>query len=262
MKGGPAAPPRAGSALAALAAAQFTEIRSGVSLSDGGTTWVVNAYDLAFGALLPAGGRAPDLLARRRVLLAGLAVFAGASPGLLIAARAVQGAGAAAIAPAALALVLDLFPAPAGRALGVWGAVSGAGGAGGVPLGGVLTQAWGRPWVLHAVALGTAPVLIAVATLVPRATDRASGRFGLLGPATVTLALTSSVWALTAARVTGWTDAGVPTALMGAVVLLVLFALVERRRPHRPDPAQAAPRRPGRRGRSTDGAAGVHLRPR
>ncbi|MFJ6050601.1 MFS transporter [Streptomyces sp. NPDC092307] len=254
MKSRAAAPPRPGDALAALAAAQFTvmlatsivnvalpQIRSGVGLSDGGTTWVVNAYGLAFGALLLAGGRAGDLLGRRRVLLAGLAVFAGASlaaglagsPGLLIAARAVQGAGAAAIAPAALALALDLFPPGPGRgrALGVWGAVSGAGGAGGVLLGGVLTQAWGWPWVFHAVALGTALVAIAVAALVPRAADRGSGRFDLLGTATVTLALTALVWGLTTARGAGWTDAGVLAALLGAVVLLVLFALVERRRP-------------------------------
>ncbi|MGW6840970.1 MFS transporter [Streptomyces sp. NPDC054958] len=254
MKSRAAAPPRQGAALAALAAAQFTvmlatsivnvalpQIRSGVGLSDGGTTWVVNAYGLAFGALLLAGGRAGDLLGRRRVLLVGLAVFAGASlaaglagsPGLLIAARAVQGVGAAAIAPAALALALDLFPPGPGRgrALGVWGAVSGAGGAGGVLLGGVLTQAWGWPWVFHAVALGTALVGIAVAALVPRAADRGSGRFDLLGTATVTLALTCLVWGLTTARGAGWTDAGVLAALLGAVVLLVLFALVERRRP-------------------------------
>ncbi|MFF4448470.1 MFS transporter [Streptomyces sp. NPDC001502] len=253
-KDGPDAPPRQGAALAALAAAQFTvmlatsivnvalpQIRSGVGLSDGSTTWVVNAYGLAFGALLLAGGRAGDLLGRRRVLLAGLAVFAGASlaaglagsPGLLITARALQGVGAAAIAPAALALTMDLFPPGPGRgrALGVWGAVSGAGGAGGVLLGGVLTQAWGWPWVFHAVALGTTLVLLAVATLVPRAADRASGRFDLLGTATVTLALTCLVWGLTTARGAGWTNAGVLTALLGAAVLLVLFARVERRRP-------------------------------
>lgn len=127
----PGAPSRPGPALAALAAAQFTvmlatsivnvalpQIRAGVGLSDGGTTWVVNAYGLAFGALLLAGGRAADLLGRRRVLLAGLAVFAGsslaaglaASPAVMISARAVQGLGAAVIAPAALALAMDLFP--------------------------------------------------------------------------------------------------------------------------------------------------------
>ena len=228
--------PRPGAALAALAAAQFTvmlatsivnvalpQIRAGVGLSDGGTTWVVNAYGLAFGALLLAGGRAADLLGRRRVLIAGLALFAAASvaaglaasSGVLIAARAVQGLGAAAIAPAALALAMEQFPSGAGRgrALGVWGAVSGAGGAGGVLLGGVLTQAWGWPWIFHAVALGAALVLAAVAALVPRAAGRRAGRFDLLGTATVTLALTCLVWGLTTARGAGWTDARVLGAL-------------------------------------------------
>ncbi|WKV70116.1 MFS transporter [Streptomyces sp. PCS3-D2] len=248
----PDAPPRPGPALAALAAAQFTvmlatsivnvalpQIRAGAGLSDGGTTWVVNAYGLAFGALLLAGGRAADLLGRRRVLLAGLAVFAAASlaaglaasPGLMIAARAVQGLGAAVIAPAALALAMDLYPpGPArGRALGVWGAVSGAGGAVGVLLGGVLTQAWGWPWVFHITVLGAGLVLAAAAVLVPRDAARGSGRFDLLGTATVTLALTCLVWALTSARALGWTHAGVLAALFAAAVLLAAFAVVERR---------------------------------
>ncbi|MCM2422952.1 MFS transporter [Streptomyces sp. RKAG293] len=250
--------------LAALAAAQFTvmlatsivnvalpQIRAGVGLSDGGTTWVVNSYGLAFGALLLAGGRAADLLGRRRVLIAGLTLFAvsslaagvAASPGVLIAARAVQGLGAAAIAPAALALTMDLFPSGPGRgrALGVWGAVSGAGGAGGVLLGGVLTQAWGWPWIFYAVALGAALVLVAVAALVPREAaghkvgrkaGRKAGRFDLLGTVTVTLALTCLVWGLTTARGAGWTDGRVLGALLGAAVLLAAFAVIELRRPN------------------------------
>ncbi|THA73719.1 MFS transporter [Streptomyces sp. A0592] len=247
-----AAPPRPGPALAALAAAQFTvmlatsivnvalpQIRAGVGLSDGGTTWVVNAYGLAFGALLLAGGRAADLLGRRRVLLAGLAVFAGsslaaglaASPAVMISARAAQGLGAAVIAPAALALAMDLFPpGPArGRALGVWGAVSGAGGAVGVLLGGVLTQAWGWPWVFHIAAVGALLALAAVAALVPRGTGRGTGRFDLLGTVAVTLALTCLVWALTSARALGWTNPGVLGALLGAAVLFAAFAVIERR---------------------------------
>ncbi|MFF7206379.1 MFS transporter [Streptomyces sp. NPDC008141] len=246
---------RPGAVLAALAAAQFTvmlatsivnvalpQIRSGVDLSADGTTWVINAYGLAFGALLLAGGRAADLLGRRRVLIAGLALFAGASlaaglatsAGVLIAARAVQGLGAAAIAPAALALTMGLFPSGAGRgrALGVWGAVSGAGGAGGVLLGGVLTQAWGWPWIFHSVALGAVLVLVAVAALVPPASVGASERFDLLGTATVTVALTCLVWGLTTARGTGWTDARVLGALAGAGTLLAAFAVIETRRPN------------------------------
>ncbi|MFB8235681.1 MFS transporter [Kitasatospora purpeofusca] len=271
----PAAPPPGrprspGAALAALAGAQLTvmlatsivnvalpQIRAGTGLSDGAVTWVVNAYGLAFGALLPAGGRAADLLGRRRVLAAGVALFAAASlaaglataPAPLIAARAVQGLAAAAIAPAALALAMTQFPGGPGRgrALGVWGAVSGAGGAGGVLLGGVLTQAWGWPWIFHSVALGSALVLAAVVVLVPPEPARpslrktapgpgqraagAGGGFDLPGTVTVTLALTCLVWGLTTARGAGWGDAGVLGALAAAVVLLAAFVAIERRRP-------------------------------
>ncbi|MCX4750499.1 MFS transporter [Kitasatospora sp. NBC_01287] len=253
----PAPPPapRPAAVLAVLAAAQFTvmlatsivnvalpQIRAGVGLSDSGTTWVVNAYGLAFGALLLVGGRAADLLGRRRVLIAGLALFTAASaaaglaasPDVLIAARAAQGLGAAAIAPAALALAMSLYPAGPGRgrALGVWGAVSGAGGAGGVLLGGGLTQAWGWPWIFYSVALGAALVLAAVAALVPRTAGREAGRFDLLGTAAVTLALTCLVWGLTTARGAGWTDGRVLGALATAAALLSAFAALEVRRPN------------------------------
>ena len=247
--------PRRAAVLTVLAAAQFTvilatsivnvalpQIRAGVGLSDGDTTWVVNAYGLVFGALLLAGGRAADLLGRRRVLIAGLALFAAASlaaglaasPVVLIAARAVQGLGAGAIAPAALALVMDLFPPGPGRgrALAVWGAVSGAGGAGGVLLGGALTQVWGWSWIFYFVALGAASVLAAVVAFVPRTADRENGRFDLLGTAAVTLALTCLVWGLTTARGAGWTDDKVLGALSAAVLLLAAFVGIERRRPN------------------------------
>ncbi|MGW7438459.1 MFS transporter [Streptomyces sp. NPDC054849] len=260
MRKHPRTTARPGAALAALAGAQFTvmlatsivnvalpRIRAGVGLSDSGTIWAVNAYGLAFGALLLAGGRAADLLGRRRVLLAGLWLFGDASlaaglatsPMALLAARAVQGLGAAAIAPAALALVMDLFPPGPGRgrALGVWGAVSGAGGAAGVLLGGVLTQAWGWPWIFHAVAIGAFLVLGAVGVFVPSvhvpstpATER--GRFDLLGTATVSLALTSLVWGLTTTRRSGWSDTQVLGAFALATVLLAVFVLVERRHPN------------------------------
>jgi EmrB/QacA subfamily drug resistance transporter len=247
--------PRQGAVLAALAGGQFIimvatsivnvalpHIRSGVGLTDSGTTWVVNAYNLAFGALLLAGGRVADLLGRRRTLIAGLAMFAGssvaaglaASSSVLITARAVQGLGAAAIAPAALALVMDHFPSGAGRgrALGVWGAVSGAGGAAGVLLGGVLTQAWGWSWIFHSVALGTVLILAAVVILVPRTAGLKSGRFDLLGTTTVSLALTCLVWGLTTARGSNWADTRVLGALLGAAVLFSAFVVIERRRPN------------------------------
>ncbi|MGW5329721.1 MFS transporter [Streptomyces sp. NPDC004014] len=240
-----------GAALTALAAAQFTvmlatsivnvalpQIRDGVGLSDGGTTWVVNAYGLAFGALLLAGGRAADLLGRRRVLFAGLALFGAASaaaglaasPAVLIGARAVQGTGAAVVAPAALALVMDLYPPGPGRgrALGIWGAVSGAGGAAGVVLGGVLNQTWGWPWIFHAVAVGTFLVLGASAVLVPQTAAAAAARFDLPGTATIGIALTGLVWGLTTARSDGWTDGPVLGVFVLAAVLGVAFVLIER----------------------------------
>ncbi|WP_051820104.1 MFS transporter [Streptomyces flavochromogenes] len=251
---------RSWAALAALSGAQFTvmlatsivnvalpQIRSGVGLSDSGTTWVVNAYGLAFGALLLAGGRAADLVGGRRVLLAGLGLFGAASlaaglastPDVLIAARAVQGVGASAVAPAALALLMELFPPGPGRgtALGVWGAVSGAGGAAGVLLGGALTQAWGWPWIFHAVAGGTLLVLGGVAVAVRTAPlsggePSRRGRFDLPGTVSVTLALVALVWGLTGARRSGWADARVVGTLALAAVLLVVFALIERRHPH------------------------------
>ncbi|MEW2490806.1 DHA2 family efflux MFS transporter permease subunit [Streptomyces sp. NPDC048411] len=244
-----------GATLAALAGAQFTvmlatsivnvalpQIRAGAGLSDSGTTWVVNAYGLAFGALLLAGGRAADLLGHRRTLLAGLTVFGlssltagpATSSAVLIAARVVQGLGAAAIAPAALALVMGLFPPGAGRgrALGVWGAVSGAGGAAGVLLGGALTQAWGWPWIFYAVAIGAFAVLAAAAATVPKTRVTEGGRFDTPGTATVTLALTALVWGLTSARRSGWTDTTVLSAFAVTAVLLTAFVLVERRHPN------------------------------
>ncbi|MEV5147740.1 MFS transporter, partial [Streptomyces sp. NPDC052727] len=188
-----------------------------MGLSDGAAPWVVNAYGLAFGALLLAGGRAADLPGRRRTLLAGLTVFGAASvvaglapsAGPLIAARAVQGAGAAVVAPAALTLVLDVFPP---GPVGVWGAVSGAGAAAGVLLGGLLTQLLGWAWPFHTVALGTALVAGGVTVLVPRVPGGTPGRFDLLGTAAVTSALTAPVWGLTAARGTGWSAPQVLTA--------------------------------------------------
>ncbi|AQZ61574.1 hypothetical protein BKM31_08890 [[Actinomadura] parvosata subsp. kistnae] len=243
-----------GPALAALAAAQFLvvlgnsivnvalpQIRDGAGLSDGGTTWVVNAYGLAFGALLLAGGRAADLLGHRRLLLGGLAVFGAASAvsglassaGVLITARAVQGVGAAAIAPAALAVVMGLFPPGPGRAraLGVWGAVSGAGGAAGVLLGGLLAQAWGWRALFLAVTAGAFAVLLAVALGTPRAQPRGGGRFDPLGTLAITLSLTGLVWGLSTARAQGWTDGRVLGAFALAAVLGAVFVLVERRHP-------------------------------
>src|SRR5690606_4738090 len=136
-------------------------------------SWVVNAYTLFFGGFLLLGGRMADLLGRRRVFMAGLTVFALASlaGGLaqsdlwLIIARAVQGLGAAILSPAALSIVTTTFKEGAERnkALGVWGAVAGSGGAAGVLLGGVLTDALSWEWVLYV----NVPIGLGAAALAP-----------------------------------------------------------------------------------------------
>src|SRR5881628_1948399 len=177
-------------ALVLLSAAQFVvvldasivnvalpSIQRALDFSASNLQWVVNAYTLTFGGFLLLGGRAADLFGRRRVFLGGLVLFSLASlagglaqsEGWLIAARAVQGLGAAIVSPAALSIVTTTFAegAERNRALGVWGAVAGAGGAAGVLLGGVLTDSLGWEWVLFVnvpiglVAAALTPALIA-----------------------------------------------------------------------------------------------------
>ncbi|MER7661878.1 MFS transporter [Streptomyces sp. NPDC096193] len=242
-------------ALAVLAAAQFTvvlstsivnvalpAVRDGVQLSESGMSWVVNAYGLAFGALLLLGGRAADLLKRRTVLLGGLTVFGVASlaaglastPWFLITARAAQGVGAAAMAPAALSLLLVVFPGgdQRGRALAVWGAVSGAGGAAGVVLGGVLTEALGWRSVFFVTVPIAVTVTAGVGILVPgTSSGRPRGRPDLIGALTVTAGLVAVVYALASAGRTGWADSGVVVPLIAGGILLAVFVAVERRHP-------------------------------
>src|SRR5213075_750359 len=133
-------------------------IGKGLDFSEENLPWVVNAYVIAFGGFLLLGGRAADLLGRRRVFMGGLLIIAAASlaagfaatQGQLIAARAAQGLGAAIISPSALSIVTTIFAdgAERNKALGAWGAVAGAGGAAGVLLGGILTDGLGWEWVL------------------------------------------------------------------------------------------------------------------
>src|ERR687889_216801 len=152
-------------------------IGTALDFSESTLPWVVNAYVIAFGGFLLLGGRAADLLGRRRVFMVGLLVVAVASlaagfatnQGQLIAARAAQGLGAAIISPSALSIVTTLFRdgAERNKALGAWGAVAGSAGAAGVLLGGVLTDGLGWEWVLWVnvpvslIALALAPRLIA-----------------------------------------------------------------------------------------------------
>src|SRR5437763_4756701 len=171
-------------------------IGKGLHFSDQNLPWVVNAYLIAFGGFLLLGGRAADLVGRRRVFMAGLLVVAVASllagfavnQGELIAARAAQGLGAAIISPAALSIVTTLFKdgAERNKALGTWGAVAGSAGAAGVLLGGILTDGLGWEWVLWV----NVPVsLLAVAFtpgLIPeRLSESATRQFDAAGAVSV-----------------------------------------------------------------------------
>src|SRR5215217_8910260 len=240
-------------ALVLLAAAQFVvvldasivnvalpSIGTALAFSQDNLSWVVNAYTLTFGGFLLLGGRMADLLGRRRLFIAGLILFAGASlaGGLaqsdvwLIVARAVQGLGAALLSPAALSLVTTLFAEGPERnkALGVWGAVAGSGGAAGVLLGGMLTQWAGWEWVLFVnVPIGIAAALVAP-RLLPESRDTESDRvFDVAGATTVTAGLALLVYTLVDANNAGWTSK--QTIVLGglAVVLLVAFVFIERR---------------------------------
>ncbi len=218
-------------------------IGSALDIDPESLSWIVNAYTLTFGGFLLLGGRLADLLGRRRMFIVGLGVFSLASllGGLaqseawLNAARALQGLGAALIAPAALSIVTTIFAegAERNRALGVWGAVAGAGGAAGVLLGGVLTEWAGWEWVLFV----NVPIAAAAAFMAPRLLEesRADGAhrsFDLPGAFTVTAGLALLVYTLVDAESAGWTSAATLLRLLGAVLLLVAFVAVEARAAH------------------------------
>jgi EmrB/QacA subfamily drug resistance transporter len=197
-------------------------------------SWVVNAYTLFFGGFLLLGGRLADLLGRRRVFMGGMVLFALASlaGGLaqsdtwLIVARAVQGLGAAIVSPAALSIVTTTFAEGAERnkAMGVWGAVAGSGGAAGVLFGGMLTEWAGWEWVLFV----NVPIGIAVAALAPRvlaeSRDQRRSAFDVLGAVTVTAGLALFVYTLVDANSAGWDST--QTIVLGAASVLLLLAFV------------------------------------
>ncbi|MET7357479.1 MFS transporter [Streptomyces sp. NPDC005562] len=203
--------------------------------------WVVNAYALAFGGLLMLGGRLADLVGRRRTLTWGFALFGAASlaggcalaPGQLIAARAVQGAGAAALAPVALALITVHYAAgPArSRALGLWGVSGALGGAVGIMAGGLLTD-----WVgWRSVMLVNVPVVLAALIAARRGVtaDRRTGpapRLDVTGALLVTAGATLLVLGLARTQTHGWTTATTLGTLAASVALLAAFVAVEARK--------------------------------
>jgi EmrB/QacA subfamily drug resistance transporter len=237
-----------GFALALLATTQFVLILDaaivGVALPSIGRdldfaredlSWVANAYTLMFGGFLLLGGRIADLLGRRRMFVAGLMLFTAASllgalaPSALwlVVARAAQGLGAALVSPAALSLVMTLFSEGAERnkALGVWAAVAGSGGAAGVILGGVLTEWLGWEAVLYVnVPIGLVAAFLAT-RLLPEGREAAGTRsFDVAGAVSVTAGLALLVYALVDTGDAGWDSA--QTLGLGAVALVLLAAFV------------------------------------
>ena len=221
-------------------------IQQALGFSGSGLEWVVNAYAVTFGGLLLLGGRAGDILGRRRVFVAGLLLFSAASllggfatsQWWLLTARAVQGVGGAVIAPTALALITTNFPegGERNRAFSVYAAMAGAGSAVGLLLGGVLTTYASWRWVLFV----NVPIGMVVALAAPRVLNespRRPGRVDVAGAVTATGGVALLVYGLSKAAtgqdgVSHWGDAQVLASLAAAVVLLVSFVLIEMRSPH------------------------------
>src|SRR5271155_1322286 len=204
-------------------------------------SWVVNAYTLTFGGFLLLGGRLADLLGRRRMFMIGLVVFSLASlaGGLaqseawLIAARAVQGLGAAIVSPAALSIITNTFAegAERNRALGIWGA--GAGGAAGVLLGGILTSGLSWRWVLFVnVPIGIVSAMLAPRLLLESRSEDGTEGFDIPGAVTVTAGLALLVYTVVDAVNVGWGSTGTLLRLAGSAILLAAFVVIERRQRH------------------------------
>ena len=224
-------------------------IQTALGFSGSGLEWVVNAYALTLGGLLLLGGRAGDQFGRRRMFVTGLLLFSAASlvGGLatsqawLLAARAVQGAGGAIVAPTALALIATTFPqGPArNRAMGVYSGMSAAGGAVGLLAGGLLVTYVSWRWVLFVnVPIGIGAALAALAVLPGTAGGiRVPGRFDLAGAITGTGGVAALVYGLSQAATSPdgtshWGDANVLAMLTASVVLLAAFAVIETRSRH------------------------------
>jgi EmrB/QacA subfamily drug resistance transporter len=239
-------------ALALLSAVQFMvvldiaivnvalpSIQTDLGFSQENLQWVISAYALVFGGFLLLGGRAADLLGRRRIFLVGIVLFTVSSllAGLawsetsLIAARAFQGLGAAVITPAALSILSTTFTEGSERniALGVWGAVGGFGAAAGVLMGGILTSALSWSWIFFVnIPVGVAAFFL-TPVLLRESRDASVKSFDALGAILVTAGLSSFVYAITQAGNNGWTSAKTLSFFAAAAVLLVGFVVWELR---------------------------------
>jgi EmrB/QacA subfamily drug resistance transporter len=215
-------------------------IQKDLHLSEGNLQWIVNAYTLVFGGFLLLGGRAGDLLGRKRLFLIGLVIFTSASlldglassEGMLIGSRALQGLGAALISPAALSIIATTFAegAERARALAVWAAIAIGGAAVGLVLGGVLTQYFSWPWIFFVnVPVGIAVFVLSL-RIIPESRDALEERsYDLGGAVTVTGGLMALVYAIVDAQSAGWGSAKTLGFFAVAVVMLAAFIAIELR---------------------------------
>jgi len=202
--------------------------------------WVVTAYGLTFGGFLLLGGRAADLLGRRRIMMIGLATFTAASLGcalattdsFLIVMRGIQGLGAAIVLPAALSIVMNIFPEGAERnkALGAWGAIAASGATVGLISGGLLTRYFGWQYIFFLnLPIGAAALLLAPRIVPESRLDAARRRFDPFGAATVTAGLLVAVYALSQAPQHGWASARTISLFAAAAAFVLAFLVIETR---------------------------------
>ena len=210
--------------------------------SQTGLQWVITAYAITFGGFLLLGGRAADILGRKRMFLVGVVLFSAASlacglsssAGVLVASRAVQGLGAAIVSPATLSIITTTFEEGAERnkALGIWGAMGGSGAAAGVLFGGILTRYLGWEWIFFVNVPVGAIVLALTPRIVRESRAAAAGTgFDVVGAGSVTGGLALLVYAISKAPVDGWGNARTIELLIGAVALLAFFVVWETRVP-------------------------------
>src|SRR6478752_4288302 len=240
-------------ALAVVVAAQFMvvldvaivnvalpSIKTDLHFSEASLQWVITAYTIIFGGVLLLGGRLADILGRRRLFVAGVALFTVSSlldglawsEGSLIAFRSIQGLGAALLSPAALSILTTTFEEGRERniALGIWGAASGSGGAAGVLLGGALTSAFSWSWIFFI----NVPAGVIVLALVPfvlseSRADLFHRNFDAAGAVSITSGLMLLVYAMTHATQHGWATAETIGLLAASAALIVAFVVIELR---------------------------------
>jgi EmrB/QacA subfamily drug resistance transporter len=213
-----------------------------LGFSDDSRQWIITAYALAFGSLLLLGGRIGDLFGRKWAFVAGLIGFAIASAigglaqsfGVLVAARALQGAFGAVLAPAALSLLATTFTQPAerGKAFGVFGAIAGSGAAAGLLLGGVLTEWLSWRWCLYVNLLFAAGATIGAVLLLVNQAQAQRPRFDVPGTLAASLGCFCLVFGFSHAETTSWSDGVTLASLAAGVVLLAAFVAIERRVAH------------------------------